>query len=203
MTVTAKIAAKPEWDIELFNRFSGVYNRIKPLLISPKNTAKKLKAHFPKNPRLLADLGGGAGIVTREFEGNAERLMIIDPSYKMVEIARSRGMDARIGTAEKTGLKSNSCDVILCIDSLHHFSELKKAIAEMHRILSGKGVILVEEFNRNSFLVRLFEAGERLVGFGSKFYTPEELRNFFEEEGFKADIIEEENRIFYLKARKQ
>lgn len=200
--MSAKIAAKPEWNIELFNRFSWIYNLTRPL-ISPKNTAKKLKAHFPKKTRLLADLGGGAGIVTNEFEGAAEKLMIIDPSYRMVETARSRGMDARIGTAEKTGLKSNSCDVILCIDSLHHFTEPKRAITEMRRILSDKGIVLVEEFDRNSLLVRLFEAGERLFGFGSKFYTPDELKNLFEKGGFKTEIIGDGSRMFYLKARKQ
>ena len=91
----------------------------------------------------LADIGCGTGALTKELERYGE-CTGIDFSEQAVAFCRSRGVrDVRLGTAEATGCRARSFDVVVCLDVLEHISGDTKGIAEIERILKPEGMAII------------------------------------------------------------
>ncbi len=189
---------KPRRDVEFFNKHAFLYDLTR--IFSLSDPLKIMKPFFPKKAKLLVDIGGGSGLMTQRFLGAAQKILIVEPSEKMVERARKKGLDAIVGTAENTGLKKGSCDIIISVDAFHHFENHEKAIAEMHRILRKKGVIAIEEINPNSIIGKLGFI-EKALGMKSKFYIPEKLEEMYRKQDFKTTLIKK-NGFYYIIAEK-
>ena len=89
------------------------------------------------------DIGAGTGIFTKCLlsEGLSE-VTAIEPNLKMREAGRKYlGEDIRLlnGSAEKTGLASNSVDLISMASSFH-WTKTYDALSEFDRILAKNGV---------------------------------------------------------------
>lgn len=103
-----------------------------------------LQDHFDNRTDLkLADIGCGTGALTKELERYGE-CAGIDFSEQAVAFCKSRGVcDVRLGSAEQTGLESESLDAVICLDVLEHLPEDTKGIAEIYRILKPGGIAIV------------------------------------------------------------
>jgi ubiquinone/menaquinone biosynthesis C-methylase UbiE len=117
----------------------------------------ELKRHDPRGT--IADIGCGPGYlleaIGKEFPGN--RLMGIDISQEMVEKARAnlalKGMGSRVefrqGEAEALPFEGSSQDFLVSTLSLHHWSDLVKALEEFHRVLKPSGEVLIMDLRRD------------------------------------------------------
>ncbi len=190
---------KTRKDVDFFNRHAFLYDLTR--IYSFSDPLKIMKPFFPKNAKLLVDIGGGSGLITRRFKGTAEKVLVIDPSEIMVKRARKNGIGAIVGNAENTGLKKESCDIIISIDAFHHFENHEKAAAEMYRILRKKGVVAIEEINPRSIIGVLGILEKVLLGMQSKFNPPEKLEELFRKTGFKVTSIKK-NSFYYIIATK-
>lgn len=92
-------------------------------------------------PALLtvADIGAGTGIMARLIAGRGSMVVAVEPSEAM----RAAGEDhERIiwqdGTAEATGLREGSVNLVVCAQSFHWFDRAS-ALAEFRRILRSTG----------------------------------------------------------------
>jgi len=97
---------------------------------------------------IVADIGSGTGILTRLLLDRGSRMVGVEPNKEMRKAAETLleaypkfvSMD---GTAETTGLASNSVDYIICAQAFHWFDK-EACKKEFERILKPRGrVILV------------------------------------------------------------
>ena len=93
----------------------------------------------------VVDLGAGTGISTVPWAGRADRVVALEPSPDMRDVAAQRcaaaGMtvDLRDGTAEDTGMPNHCADVVTAGQALHWFDP-ERALPEIARILRPGGV---------------------------------------------------------------
>ena len=71
-------------------------------------------------------------------------------------------------------------DGILVVDALHHFSEPRRMVLEMLRVLRAGGRLLIEEQDINRFFIKLVRTAEKIVGLHSHFMTLHEMKGLFD-----------------------
>lgn len=130
-------------------RFSGladVYARHRPDY--PDAAVDFVLAHCGLGPgAVLADIGSGTGISSRQLAGRGLRVIGVEPNAEMrgKAEAASSGADAPIyrhGSAEATGLPADSCDAVLAAQAFHWFAS-EKALHEFRRILKPNGWVVL------------------------------------------------------------
>jgi len=108
-------------------------------------------------PRRVLEVGGGQGEL-------AERLMselrvdleFVDQSERMIELARSRGLSARLGDVQALPFADGTFDCAVAAWMLYHVRDLNRGIAELARVL-GPGGSLVAVTNSEHHLSELRE----------------------------------------------
>ena len=92
------------------------------------------------HPKRILDVGCGLGELGERFakELGAE-VCAIDISPRMVELARSRGVDAQLGDAENLPYPDASFDCVFAGWVLYHVPDLSRAVAECARVLTPGG----------------------------------------------------------------
>ena len=101
----------------------------------------------------ILDLGCGTG---RFSQGLATRfgaeVVGVDPSQKMLAIARGKPHEARVryveGRAEAIPLEAESVDMVFTSMTFHHFTDRALAASECRRVLRPGGVLLVRTATR-------------------------------------------------------
>jgi len=90
---------------------------------------------------LAWDCATGSGQAAIELAEIFRRVIATDASEKQVANAKPNSrVEYRVATAEKSGLESNSVDLITVAQALHWF-DLGKFYAEVRRVLKPRGVI--------------------------------------------------------------
>jgi ubiquinone/menaquinone biosynthesis C-methylase UbiE len=96
-----------------------------------------------KLPRegLIADVGAGTGILSRQLAQRGIRVIGIEPNASMraeAALVANPLIDYRDGAAESTGLASNSVDGVAVGQAFHWFDR-ESALREFHRVLHSGG----------------------------------------------------------------
>ena len=119
----------------------------------------------------ILDLGCGTGRFSEALAArfNAE-VIGLDPSQKMLELARNKQHDARVeyqfGRAESIPLPAESIDLVFMSMSLHHFADMTVAARECRRVLRNNGHVVIRTATReqiNSYPYVPFIATSRPV----------------------------------------
>lgn len=98
----------------------------------------------------VLDLGCGSGEEVIPLAQRGASVTALDISPELIKIAKDRavlyGVEAsfRVASAYKTGIASESIDVILCSSLIHHL-DIPMAMDEMRRILKPDGYIVMKE----------------------------------------------------------
>ena len=108
---------------------------------------------------LLLDIGCGTGISTTTWPCLCFGL---DPALELLQIANNKRMneinhtDDKCkqlgyiqGIAEKLPIKSNSCDIVITITSIHNFFDVEQSLKEIKRIATKKIIISVLKKSKN------------------------------------------------------
>ncbi len=103
--------------------------------------------------RRILDLGCGTGRFTEGLASQFDAEVIgLDPSSKMLEIARGKQRDARVryelGRAEEIPLAAESVDIVFMSMSMHHFTDRAAAARECRRVLSTTGRVIIRTATR-------------------------------------------------------
>jgi SAM-dependent methyltransferase len=97
----------------------------------------------------VIDLGCGNGSALADRAG---RLAGVDPTPRMIEIARARcpGADLRVAPGEATGFEDGAFEVAMMINVIHHLDDIAAGLGEAHRLLCSGGRIVIggEVFSR-------------------------------------------------------
>ena len=108
-------------------------------------TSKLLKHLNPNKNGIYLDIGCGTGNYTNEFQKSGFNFIGIDPSEKMLKKAKIKNphIDWKVGSAENTGLSSNSVDGIIGSLTIHHWNNLNDGFTELNRVLKQNGKIVI------------------------------------------------------------
>jgi ArsR family transcriptional regulator len=109
-------------------------------------------------PMIIADMGAGEGTLSQLLARTAKKVIAIDNSQKMVEygerIAKENGyanLEYRLGDLEEPPIDSESVDVVLFSQALHHAARPQRAVESAFRILKPGGRILVLDLASHTY----------------------------------------------------
>jgi ubiquinone/menaquinone biosynthesis C-methylase UbiE len=111
----------------------------------------------PKPGELYLDIGCGTGNYTIALANKGVKFYGVEPSEKMLEIARFRNSEITwlVGDAEQIPAEDETFRGGVATLTIHHWTNIKKAFKELHRVMKKNG---------------------RLVFFTS---TPEQMKNYW------------------------
>lgn len=134
-----------------------------------------------------ADIGGGYGRLCILLKHFANKVTLAEPSNVQLEIAKKflkdyPEIDRKQMQADNLKFKDGELDLITMIRVMHHLPNPKKELAELHRVLSDDGRLVLEVANyahgRNR--IKHFLRGQKMP------IDPVDIRS---EENRKADLI--------------
>lgn len=159
--------------LDHFGLLAPFYDRIFP---PPDPTQLRQLPDLPA-PGLMLDVGGGTGRIAALLQPLVGRLIISDPSAKMMRQAQNKGhlTSGRLlpvqGHAERLPFPDAAFARVLVVDALHHFHNQRQAVHELARVLQPGGRLVIEEPDIN-----------RLSGKGAiyRIHKPEHLKHKLE-----------------------
>ena len=91
-------------------------------------------------PRRVLEVGGGPGeLAERVARELGADVVMVDISERMVELARARGVDARVGDVQALPFDDAAFDVAVAAWMLFHVPDLDRGLAEIARVLRPGG----------------------------------------------------------------
>jgi trans-aconitate methyltransferase len=175
------------WDAEQYTRTASFVAEMgEPVL--------ELLAPTP-GERIL-DLGCGDGRLTERIAAAGAEVVAVDASPAMVEAARSRGLDARVMSADALDFDAEF-DAVFSNAVLHWVLAPHKAIAGIHRALRPSGRF-VAEFGGAGNVAHLCEAlsavlarrGHDFAALSPWYFpSPEEYSSLLRAAGFAVEAI--------------
>ncbi|HQF42869.1 MAG TPA: class I SAM-dependent methyltransferase [Ignavibacteriaceae bacterium] len=138
--------------------------------------------HFiPKNKK-----GIEIGIGTGRFALPLKISEGIEPSKNMREFSLQKGLKVYDGVAENLPLDNDSYDFVLMVTTICFVDDIKKAFAEVKRILKPGGIFIIGLVDKNSPLGKTYEKLKDSNKFYryATFYSVEEVRILLEKTGF-------------------
>lgn len=110
----------------------------------------------------------------------------VDPSEKMLDIARERGIKAEKAAGEKLPYKDKSFDFALMVTTICFLDDINKSFAEVNRILKLKGEFIAGFVDKFSHIGRKYNAIKDQNPFYkfADFYAVEEVKKAMFYAGF-------------------
>jgi SAM-dependent methyltransferase len=109
----------------------------------------------------------------------------VEPSSRMAEIARRRGIDVVNGVAEALPFEDGSFDFLLMVTTICFLDDVERALREAHRVLKPGGSIIIGFIDRESPLGKeyLRHKEENVFYREATFYSVKEVLSLLE--GFR------------------
>jgi ArsR family transcriptional regulator len=138
-------------------------------------------------PLVIADMGAGEGTLSQLLARTAKRVIAIDNSPKMVDygsrLAKENGftnLEYRLGDLEEPPIESESIDVVLFSQALHHAARPQRAVESAFRILKPRGRILILDLASHTY-----EQAKELYAHVWLGFSGVELHAMLEKSGFR------------------
>jgi len=146
----------------------AVYDQIGPgynitRQADPYIAGKLLELLAPKNDAAYLDIGCGTGNYTLALAAARLNFCGVEPSNKMLDVARSRSSDITWveGVAEQLPFAHAHFHGAIATLTIHHWKDLYKAFGELYRVLRS-----------NSRLVIFTATPEQMQGYWLNYYFP-------------------------------
>lgn len=142
---------------------------------------RAVKSLLPENGRGLE-----VGVGTGRF---AEPLGIktgLEPSVRMREIARNRGINVLAGVAENLPFDNDKFDLVLMVTTVCFLDDTHKAFREAHRVLASGGFFIAGIVDRNSLIGQKYlkHQNESVFYKIATFFSVDEVANIIRQVGF-------------------
>lgn len=112
----------------------------------------------------------------------------IDPSRRMLQLARQRGLRVCQAVGEHLPFREAQLDVVLLVTVICFVDDVPTLLRELRRVLKSGGHLVIAFINRNSELGRLYESRKETSAFykDARFYSVEEVAGRVREAGFRS-----------------
>jgi SAM-dependent methyltransferase len=114
----------------------------------------------------------------------------VEPSAKMAEIARSKGIEVIEGVAEALPVEDESFDFALMVTTICFVDDPLLSLQEIRRILKPEGYVIIGFVDRDSALGQLYEKNREESRFyrEARFYSADEVAGLLKKAGF-AEVV--------------
>ncbi|NMB28133.1 MAG: class I SAM-dependent methyltransferase [Tissierellia bacterium] len=131
---------------------------------------------------VVLDIGGGTGRLADYLSKNCQIVYVLDESKGMLSKVKANTKVLPIlGNALDTIFDSNSADVVIMSDVLHHIKDQKKLIEEIYRILKKDGKLIILDFEKKHIKIRILRVFEYIL-FGKLYFrTSKEVINLIKD----------------------
>ena len=161
---------------EHYKEYDAWYERNKFAYLSEIEAVKKAL--------LARGCGLEIGVGSGRFAAPLNITVGIDPSDKMVELARDRGVDARPGVGEKLLFSDNTFDYVAIIVTLCFVRDPEKVITESVRVLKPDGKIIIGIIDKESFLGKFYQKKGSIFYGHARFFSIDEVVQMLRVAGF-------------------
>ena len=155
----------------------------------------------------FADIGGGYGRLANEYLKRAHKVIIFD--YSKTELKQEKEMygdkiETRSGDIYELPFKDDELDGLMMVRVTHHLKDMKKAMAELYRVLKPGGVAVIEVANKRTLpkIARFILRKSKVNPFDRKVanykeiskdgfynYHPKYVEGIFDKTGFKTEKV--------------
>ncbi|MGB9911091.1 MAG: class I SAM-dependent methyltransferase [Microgenomates group bacterium] len=123
--------------------------------LAEKQLLKKIILSLTNKESIL-DIGGGFGRLTPVYAPFFKKCFILDPSQKLLNQAKKLTKEypnlfLKRGVVEKIPFPDSFFQVVLCIRTFHHLTDVSCAIKEIYRVLKPQGFLILEFANKIRF----------------------------------------------------
>ncbi len=133
----------------------NAYLAKKDELIKRTQNNIKLLSKYKKSGRLL-DIGCSYGYILKTFQNYGYKTEGIEISKRSYQYAKKYcKVNVKYGNFNKFHYDEQSFDIVSLFDTLEHFSNPKKVIKKIHRILTINGIVIIQTPNFNSFISKI------------------------------------------------
>lgn len=116
-------------------------------------------------PRRVLEVGPGPGEVSaRMLSELGCQVVAIDISERMVELARSRGVDARVGDVQELPFEDDEFDLVIAAWVLFHVRDIDRGLGEIARVLAPGGRLIAVTNSEYHLAEARAYAGITMVG---------------------------------------
>jgi SAM-dependent methyltransferase len=130
-------------------------------------------------PQEVLEVGGGPGELAERMQNElGATVTFVDISPRMVELARARGIDARVGDVQELPFADGSFDTAVAAWILYHVPDIDRGISELARVLGPGG---------------------KLVAVTNSVHHLRELRNLIHDPGGREELFNRENGERFLR----
>lgn len=141
MRLTDRVAVEAEYRDE--HRHNARRAVFASFLDGPNAADVALELVLRRCPRDVLDVGCGDGEFGARLQAKlGRRVMGVDISPRMVELARARGLTASTADAEALPFSDDSFDCVIANWMLYHVSDLDIALEEIDRVLRRGGALV-------------------------------------------------------------
>lgn len=130
-------------DLLLYNSIGDGYNMTRQ---PDQYLVSKLTEFLtPTESGLYLDIGCGTGNYTTAIANNTYDFVGVEPSGKMLEMAKTKSPKTRwlMGSAEHIPTESTIFDGVIATLTIHHWTNLYKAFEELYRVIKAGGKIVL------------------------------------------------------------
>lgn len=159
-----------------YKRYDAWYDRNNFAYLSELEALRKV---LPKKGKGLE-----IGVGTARFAAPLGIKYGIDPSKKMLEIAKKRGVKVRLGNGEKLHFKNSPFDYVVIIITLCFVKNPVKVLSEAKRVLKKNGKIIIGIIDKESFLGKHYQRKKSVFYKQANFFSVKGLVNLLKATGF-------------------
>ncbi|WP_319471215.1 metalloregulator ArsR/SmtB family transcription factor [uncultured Pseudodesulfovibrio sp.] len=169
---------------QFFDDIAPEWDRMTAEVLGDLNLGHEIRERLP-DCACAADIGCGPGDMLEILAATSQRVIGVDNSPKMLELAEERfsddaSMSLRIGEMTHLPLRDEEADCTVMSLVLHHLTRPIDAIREAGRVLRVGGRLLIAEFDQHENELMRSEYGDRRLGI-----PREHMLEWFEMSGFE------------------
>lgn len=143
---------------------------------------------LPPECGVTLDLGTGVGLLLPALLERASRVIAVDSSTAMLDLARQTAglppgrCEFRLGDLEHLPVADGEADIAVACMVLHHLSDPPRALAEAHRALREGGELAIVELHQHQDESLRQSMADLWLGF-----RPEEVKGWLRKIGFELE----------------